>query len=63
MPTTKTKSHASVWDSIADTPGESACMQLKSELLFKLEKIIQSKTWVSAEVAVRCGLEYEKYFV
>ena len=47
--------YASVWDTIADTPGEAANMQTKCELMRKIVEIIQSKEWTQSEAATRCA--------
>lgn len=48
--------YASVWDAIADTPGEAANMQAKCELMRKIVAIIQSKGWTQAEAATQCAV-------
>jgi predicted XRE-type DNA-binding protein len=50
------KPYASVWDAIADTPGEAANMQTKCELTRKIVEIIQSKGWTQSEAATRCAI-------
>ena len=48
--------YASVWDVIADTPGEAANMQAKSELMRKIVDIIQAKGWTQTDAASRCAV-------
>jgi predicted XRE-type DNA-binding protein len=48
--------YASVWDAIADTPGEAANMQAKCELMRKIVVIIQSKSWTQSEAATHCAV-------
>lgn len=56
MPATKAKVYKSVWDALTDSPEESANMQIKSDLMRKLEKIIKEKDWTQAEAAAHCRL-------
>lgn len=48
--------YASIWDAIADTPGEAANMQTKCELMRKIVEIIQSKGWTQSEAATCCAI-------
>jgi predicted XRE-type DNA-binding protein len=50
------ESYKSVWDAIADTPGEAANLRAKAELMRKLITIIQSQKWTQAETAKHCGI-------
>lgn len=52
----KIKSYKSVWDAIADTPGEAANLRAKAELMRKLVTIVQSQKWTQAEAAKHCGI-------
>lgn len=52
----KIKSYESVWDVIADTPGEAANLSAKAELMRKLVTIIQSQKWTQVEAAKHCGI-------
>ncbi len=46
--------YASIWDAITDSPGETANIQTKCELMRKIVEIIQSKGWTQSEAAARC---------
>lgn len=48
--------YASVWDALADTPGESANLQARAELMQKLASIIEESGWTQVEAAKRCGV-------
>jgi predicted XRE-type DNA-binding protein len=60
MKTKKTKMKVEkfndVWDAIADTPEEAANLRLRSELMDKIETLIQGNRWTQAEAAARCGV-------
>jgi predicted XRE-type DNA-binding protein len=44
------------WDAIADTPEEPANLNLRSDLMMKIEKIIKENGWTQSEAARRCGV-------
>nr|WP_298373335.1 helix-turn-helix transcriptional regulator [uncultured Halomonas sp.] len=46
----------SVWDAIADTPGEAANLRTRAELMQQITAIIQDNGWTQAEAARRCGV-------
>jgi predicted XRE-type DNA-binding protein len=48
--------YASVWDAISDTPDEALNMQMRSELMVALKKIIKAKGWTQAEAAKHLGV-------
>lgn len=48
--------YASVWDAISDTPAEALNMQMRSELMVALKKIIKAKGWTQAEAAKHLGV-------
>lgn len=48
--------YTSIWDALADTPGEAANMQTKCELMRKIVEIIRSKGWTQSEAATRCAV-------
>lgn len=50
------ESYKSVWDAISDTSEEAANLRIKSELMQKMVKIIESKKWTQVEAAKRCGI-------
>lgn len=45
---------ANVWDAICDTPEESANLSLRSDLMMKIEELIQENGWTQAEAAKHC---------
>jgi predicted XRE-type DNA-binding protein len=45
---------ANVWDAIEDTPEEAANLTLRSDLMMKIEELIQENGWTQAEAAKRC---------
>ena len=51
-----TKSYASVWDAIADTPGQAANLRARSELMQKIAARLKRQGWTQAEAAKRCGV-------
>lgn len=48
--------YTSVWDAISDTPAEALNMQMRSELMVALKKIIKEKGWTQAEAAKQLGV-------
>jgi|ERR1700728_4256938 predicted XRE-type DNA-binding protein len=55
-PKMKVEKFNDVWDAIADTPEEAANLRLRSELMDKIETLIQGNRWTQAEAAARCGV-------
>lgn len=53
---TKAKSYESVWDAIADTPGEAANLRARAELMRQIAAIVKAKRWTQTEAARRCGV-------
>lgn len=47
---------ASVWDAIADTPGQAANLRARAELMRQIEAIVKGKGWTQAEAASHCGV-------
>jgi predicted XRE-type DNA-binding protein len=47
---------ANVWDALEDTPEEAANLSLRSDLMMKIEMIIEENGWTQAEAAKRCGV-------
>jgi predicted XRE-type DNA-binding protein len=45
---------ANVWDAICDTPEESANLTLRSDLMMKIEELIEKNGWTQAEAAKHC---------
>jgi predicted XRE-type DNA-binding protein len=52
----KADSYASVWDAIADTPGQAANLRARAELMQKIAKRLKRHEWTQAEAAKRCGV-------
>lgn len=53
---TKIESYENVWDALADTAGEAASMQAKTELMRQIVDIINKSEWKQAEAAQHCGV-------
>jgi predicted XRE-type DNA-binding protein len=47
---------ANVWDALADSPAEAANLELRSNLMIKIEKIVKENGWTQSEAAKRCGV-------
>jgi predicted XRE-type DNA-binding protein len=52
----KPESYASVWDAIADTPGQAANLRARAELMEQIAAFVQQQDWTQAEAASRCGV-------
>ena len=50
------KSYASVWDAIADTPEQAANLRARAELMHKIAAIVKENGWTQVEAADRCGV-------
>lgn len=50
------ETYASVWDAIADTPGQAANLRARAELMRQIEAIVKGKGWTQAEAASHCGV-------
>ena len=50
------KSYASVWDAIADTPEQAANLRARAELMQKIAAIVKESGWTQVEAADRCGV-------
>ena len=48
--------YATVWDAISDTPAEALNMQMRSDRMVALKKIIKAKGWTQAEAAKQLGV-------
>jgi len=51
----RSKTYASVWDAIADTPEEAANLRARAELMQKIAALLKQREWTQAEAASRCG--------
>ncbi len=50
------ETYDSVWDAIADTPGEAANLKVKAELMHKLVSLIKRHNWTQAIAAKHCEI-------
>lgn len=48
--------YASVWDALADTPGQAANLQARADLMRQIAELIQAEGWKQIEAAERCGV-------
>jgi predicted XRE-type DNA-binding protein len=52
----KSQSYASVWDAIADTPGQAANLRVRAELMQQIAVFAKRQGWTQAEAASHCGV-------
>jgi predicted XRE-type DNA-binding protein len=52
----QTESYASVWDAIADTPGQAANLQARAELMRQIAALVKKQGWTQIEAAQHCGV-------
>ena len=52
----KMEHYDNIWDAIADTAGEAANMQAKTELMRQIVVIIKKNDWTQVEAAQHCGI-------
>ncbi|HET6914441.1 MAG TPA: helix-turn-helix transcriptional regulator [Rhodanobacteraceae bacterium] len=52
----KTETFHSVWDAIADTPGQAANLRARAELMRQIAALIKARKWKQAEAASHCGV-------
>ena len=52
----KIESYDSVWDAIADTPGQAANLRARAELMQKIAAIVKESGWTQAQAAKHCGV-------
>lgn len=50
------ETYVSVWDAIADTPGQAANLRARAELMRQIEAIVKGRGWTQAEAASHCGV-------
>jgi predicted XRE-type DNA-binding protein len=53
---TRTETYDSVWDAIADTPGQAANLRARAELMRQIAVLLKRKGWTQVEAAKRCGV-------
>jgi predicted XRE-type DNA-binding protein len=46
----------SIWDAVADTPGEAANLRARAELMRQIAAFLQELGWTQVESAQRCGV-------
>ena len=56
MSKAKVETYASVWDALADTPGQAANLRARAELMQQIAAVVKDKDWTQAEAAKRCGV-------
>ncbi len=52
----KPESYASVWDAIADTPGQAANLRARAELMQQIAAFVKRQEWTQVETASHCGV-------
>lgn len=52
----KSESYASVWDAIADTPGQAANLRARAELMQQIAGFVKRQEWTQTEAARHCGV-------
>jgi predicted XRE-type DNA-binding protein len=52
----KTETYTSVWDAIADTPGQAANLRARAELMQQIAAFVKRQAWTQAEAASHCGV-------
>ena len=52
----KSESYASVWDAIADTPGQAANLRARAELMRQIAALVTKQGWTQVEAAQHCGV-------
>ena len=52
----KPETYTSVWDAIADTPGQAANLRARADLMRQISGIVKDSGWTQAEAAARCGV-------
>lgn len=52
----KSESYASVWDAIADTPGQAANLRARAELMRQIADLVKRQGWTQAEAAQHSGV-------
>ena len=56
MKKTAVARYDSVWDALADTPGQAANLRARTELMQKIAAIVKENGWTQVEAARRCGV-------
>ncbi len=50
------KSYASAWDALADSPEHAANLRARADLMRQIAEIIHEHGWKQVEAAQRCGV-------
>ena len=50
------ETYTSVWDALADTPGQAANLRTRSKLMRQIAAIVKDSGWTQADAAARCGV-------
>ena len=52
----KVETYSSVWDAIADTPGQAANLRARAELMQQIAALVKERGWTQVEAAQHCGV-------
>ncbi len=52
----QSETYTSVWDAIADTPGQAANLRARAELMRKIAARVKRRGWTQVEAAQHCGV-------
>jgi predicted XRE-type DNA-binding protein len=52
----KPESYGSVWDAIADTPGQAANLRARAELMRQIAALVKKQGWTQVEAAQHCAV-------
>ena len=52
----KREKYASVWDAIADTPGQAANLRARAELMRQIAALVKKQGWTQTDAAQHCGV-------
>ena len=52
----KPERYATVWDAIADTPGQAANLRARAELMRQIAAFVKKHGWTQFEAAQHCGV-------
>jgi predicted XRE-type DNA-binding protein len=52
----KREKYATVWDAIADTPGQAANLRARAELMRQIADLVKKQGWTQTDAAQHCGV-------
>jgi predicted XRE-type DNA-binding protein len=52
----KREKYVSVWDAIADTPGQAANLRARAELMRQIADLVKKQGWTQTDAAQHCGV-------